>query len=126
MTADASNTELLFQIIHTINQFSIYGAVSDWSGQLGQSPNETELASEKFMTNEDAENLEMLKSVNLRKKALWETLQGRNVLLETDCERIIRILSLYLNPFKLQSMRAVIILASGGSWCSLQDPSRHG
>ena len=33
--ADASNTELLFQIIHSVNQLSIYGAVSNWCEQFG-------------------------------------------------------------------------------------------
>ena len=33
--ADASNTELLFRIIHSVNQLSIYGAVSNWSEQFG-------------------------------------------------------------------------------------------
>ena len=33
--ADASNTELLFRIIHSVNQLSIYGAVSNWCEQFG-------------------------------------------------------------------------------------------
>ena len=33
--ADASNTELLFQIIHSVNQLSMYGAVSTWCEQFG-------------------------------------------------------------------------------------------
>ena len=33
--ADASNTELLFRIIHSVNQLSIYGAVSNWREQFG-------------------------------------------------------------------------------------------
>ena len=46
----------LFRNIHSASQLSIYGAVSDWSGQLGQSPNETEPISEKFMTSEESVN----------------------------------------------------------------------
>ena len=33
--ADASNTELSFRIIHSVNQLSIYGAVSNWCEQFG-------------------------------------------------------------------------------------------
>ena len=33
--ADASNTELLFPIIHSVNQLSTYGAVSNWCEQFG-------------------------------------------------------------------------------------------
>ena len=33
--ADASNTELLFRIIHSVNQLSICGAVSNWCEQFG-------------------------------------------------------------------------------------------
>ena len=33
--ADASKTELLFRIIHSVNQLSIYGAVSNWCEQFG-------------------------------------------------------------------------------------------
>ena len=33
--ADASNTELLFRIIHSVNQFSIHGAVTIWCKQFG-------------------------------------------------------------------------------------------
>ena len=43
VNSDSSNTELLFRIIHSANQLSIYGAVSDWCEECGQEPNETEL-----------------------------------------------------------------------------------
>ena len=33
--ADASNTEHLFRIIHSVNMLSIYGAVSNWCEQFG-------------------------------------------------------------------------------------------
>ena len=32
--ADASNTELLFRIVRSVNQLSIYGAVSNWCAQF--------------------------------------------------------------------------------------------
>ena len=62
--SDASNTELLFRNIRSENQLSIYGAVSNYSGQLSQSLNETEPTSERFTTKEDSVNPEILKSVN--------------------------------------------------------------
>ena len=39
--ADASNTELLSRIIHSVNQLNIYGAVSNWCEQFGTRENET-------------------------------------------------------------------------------------
>ena len=38
----------LFRIIHSVNKLSIHGAVSNWSGQHGESLNETEPTWEKF------------------------------------------------------------------------------
>ena len=35
--ADVSNTELLLRISHSVNQVSIYGAVSNWCEEVGQS-----------------------------------------------------------------------------------------
>ena len=33
--ADAANTELLFRIIHSVNQVSMYGAVTNWCERFG-------------------------------------------------------------------------------------------
>ena len=38
--ADALNTELLFRIIHSVSQLSIYGAVSNWCAQFGLTEDE--------------------------------------------------------------------------------------
>ena len=38
--ADASNTELLYRTIHSANQLSIYGAVSNWCEEFGLNSNE--------------------------------------------------------------------------------------
>ena len=35
LNGDSSNTELLFRIIHFVNQLSIYGAVANWCEQFG-------------------------------------------------------------------------------------------
>ena len=45
--ADSSNTELLFRTVHLANQLSIYGAVSSWCEEFGQTPNGKESTSEK-------------------------------------------------------------------------------
>ena len=67
-TAETPSTELLFQIIHSANQRSIYGAVSSWSGQ--PSPNETEPILQKFVTSEESVNTVTLKSVSSQKNKL--------------------------------------------------------
>ena len=41
--ADASNIELLFRIILSVNQLSIYGAASNWCEQFGLTEEEREL-----------------------------------------------------------------------------------
>ena len=59
--ADASNTELLFRIIHSVNQLSIYGAVSNWCEQYGLRANEK--GQERYLGKGEAVNKEILKSV---------------------------------------------------------------
>ena len=89
LTAETSNVELLFQLICSANQFSIYGAVATWSGQHG--PKETELISEKFVKSEESVNTETLKSVHSHKKwILWWTRRGPCEPLETECKMIFR------------------------------------
>ena len=39
-SGDSTNTELLFQTNHSVNQLSIYGAVSNWCEQFGLTENE--------------------------------------------------------------------------------------
>ena len=62
--ADASDTELLFRIIQSANQLSIYGAVSDWSEQFDLRSNESLPTSERSTSKEDSVNKEIPKSVN--------------------------------------------------------------
>ena len=52
--ADVSNTELLFRIIHSVNQFSICGAVANWCEEFGLWPT----------AKENSVSKEILKSVN--------------------------------------------------------------
>ena len=51
--ADASNTELLFRIIPSLDPLSIFGAVSNWSEQLDLNQDERESTSEKSTEKED-------------------------------------------------------------------------
>ena len=47
-TAETSNVELLFRLIHSANKLSIYGGVSSWCEELGLRPNERDMSSERF------------------------------------------------------------------------------
>ena len=60
--ADASNTEILFRIIHSVNQLSIYGVVSNWCWQFGLRADEK--GQEKILEKGEPVNKEVLKSVN--------------------------------------------------------------
>ena len=70
-TADASKTELLFRITHSINQLSIYGAVSDWCEQFDLRPNEREPTSERSTTEEDSVKKGIPKSVSSQESELF-------------------------------------------------------
>ena len=59
--ADASNTELLFRIIHSVNQLSIYGAVSNLCEQFGLT--EEEKAQEKPLGKKESVTKGVLTSV---------------------------------------------------------------
>ena len=67
ITAESSNAELLFRIIHSSNQLSVYGAVSSWSGQ--PSLGGAEPISERFVESEESVNAETLKSVNSQEES---------------------------------------------------------
>ena len=60
--ADASNTERLFRITHSVNQLSIYGAVSNWCWQFGLRADEK--GQENILEKREPVNKEILKSVN--------------------------------------------------------------
>ena len=74
--ADASNTELFFRIIHSVNQLSIHGAVSNWCEGFNLRPNEREPTSEKFAAKENSVNEEIRKSVPESGNRLRECLQN--------------------------------------------------
>ena len=60
--ADASNTELFFRIIHSVNQLSIYGAVSNWCEQVGLT--EEEKGQERTLGKKESVTKCVLTSVN--------------------------------------------------------------
>ena len=53
LNADVSNIELLIRTIHSVNQFSIYGAVARWCEEFGLRLNEREPTSERFVIKEN-------------------------------------------------------------------------
>ena len=69
--ADASNTELIFRIIHSVNQLSMYGAVSNWCEEFGLRPNERGPTSEKF-TKENSVSKEILKERECTSSELFD------------------------------------------------------
>ena len=62
INADASKTELLFRIIHSVNQFSIYGAVSNWCEKFGLIADER--GQERIHEKGESVTKEILKGVN--------------------------------------------------------------
>ena len=71
-------TELLFQTVHSVNQISIYAAVTDWCYQFGLTGEVTEqvaiLVDNKNLTMMEPEVVEML--VSLPNLALGSKMQG--------------------------------------------------
>ena len=60
---DALNKELVCRTLHSANQLSIHGAVSNWCEEFGLKPNERKLTSERFKTKE---NEQILQEVTLQ------------------------------------------------------------
>ena len=80
---DASNTELLFRIIHSVNQLSIYGAVSNWCEQFGRTEEEKGQEKQKESVTKD-----VLTCVKSQEVKLLVSLQ--NKYLEPVCGKTIR------------------------------------
>ena len=81
--ADASNTELLFQIIHSVNQHSIYGAVTNWCEQFGLTEKEKGQAKLKESVTKDVFNMcEITRSKTCgisSKTSIWKQLTRKHV-----------------------------------------------
>ena len=60
--ADASNTGLLFRIIHSVHRLSFYGAVSNWCEQSGLRAGEK--GQKRILEKGESVNKEALKSLN--------------------------------------------------------------
>ena len=92
--ADASNTELLFRIIHSVNQLSIYGAVSNWREQFGltveekvqeKTPGKKESVTKSVLTSVQSQEVKLLVSSPRRASgnSLREKIQDFESLSET-------------------------------------------
>ena len=81
--ADASNTELLFQIIHSVNQLSIYGAVTNWCEQFGLTEEEKGQAKLKESVTKDVFDMcEITRSKTFgisSKTSIWKQLARKHV-----------------------------------------------
>ena len=77
--ADASNTELLFRIIHSVNHLSIFGAVSNCCEQVGWTTDEK--GREKLSQKESPWTKKYQRAWIHKKWTLW----CLNWYLETDC-----------------------------------------
>ena len=64
------NTELLLRTIHSVNQLSVYGAVTDWCYQFGSTEEEKGRASttldNKILTKSKPEEVQLLVSLPTR------------------------------------------------------------
>ena len=58
---NSTNTELLFQTIHSVNQLSIYGAVTKWCQQIGLTEGRVNLSVDKrTLTSVPSEEVQLL------------------------------------------------------------------
>ena len=115
--ADSSNTELLFQIIHSANQLSMYGAVSHWSELFDQQENL--VLTEKYLQTKTRWKQWARRYrrpwIHMKWTLSW-VLQGTNKNLETDCEKLWRTSNQDPKSTRLQKIGDCIILGSGCIW----------
>ena len=91
--ADASNIELFFQTTQSVNQLSIYGAVSIWCKQLGVKKEATDL--ERPLARKEPVTKGVLSSVNPQEVKLlvssprpaWETVCRKTLRTSNPCLR---------------------------------------
>ena len=98
---DSPNTELLFHTIHSVNQLSIYGAVTNWCQQFGLTEEEKGRANlsvdKKMLTSIPPEELQLLVSPptmapgnRMRENILnFETLSSRIHLTQQMCKSLL-------------------------------------
>ena len=104
--ADASNTELLFRIIHSVNQLSIYGAVSNWCEQFGWTDEEKgqEKQRESVITRSESFCI-------FSKTSIWKQFTEKHSGLRIS----VRDNSIH------KGLRSRNFRASGCIWCELQN-----
>ena len=82
---DSTNTELLFQTVHSVNQLSIYGAAANWCKQFGLAEEEKGRdilsADKKMLTSIPPEEVQLL--VSLPTMALGNGMRENIVRFET-------------------------------------------
>ena len=112
--ADASNTELLFRMIHSVNQLSIYGAVTKWCKQFGLTEEEKGKERQKESVTKHVLSTELLRSKTFGiasktsiRKHFARKYSGLRI---TDRENSIH-----------KGLRIFIVPAPGISWDELQN-----
>ena len=113
--ADASNTELLFRNIHSVNQLSIFGRVANWCEQFGLTEEERELA--RPLARTESVTKGVLSSVNSQEVKLL--VSSPNLHLETFCEKTFG--TSVRDNLIHKGLRRRIVRAPGIGWYGLQN-----
>ena len=115
---DASNTELLFRIIHFVNQPSIYGGVSNWCEQFGLTEDEKgtrkNSRQKRIREERNTEESEFTRSELFgifSKSGIWKQLAEKH----SGLRIAVRDCSVHYG------LRRRIVLVQGIGWCELQD-----
>ena len=110
--ADASNTELTFRNIHSVNQLSIYGAVPKWCEQFGLTEEKKRTRkTERIRDQRCIDKCEITRSKTFgipSKTSIWKQFAGKN----QDFESLTQAIH--------QGLRTCIVPALGISWNELQ------
>ena len=106
--AGASNTELFFRIIHSVNQLSIYGAVSSWCEQIGLTEEERELA--RPFARKESVTKDVLSCV--KSKVVKLLVSFHNQYLEAVCGKTFRTSNHLSETIRLQGYAKTMFFAS--------------
>ena len=107
--ADASNTELLFRIIHSVNQLSTCGAVSNWCEQFGWTRK-----TERIRDQTCIDKCETTRSKTIgifSKTSIWKQFAGKH----SGLRITVRNNSIH------KVLRTCIVPAEGISWDEIDD-----
>ena len=118
--ADASNTELLFRIVHSVNQLRIYGAVSNWCEQFRlDRGRKGKRKTERIRDQRCLDKCEITRSGTFgffSKTSIWKQFVGNH----SGLRITVRDSSIH------KGMRRRIVPAQGLSWCGLQNSTWRG